>query len=114
MVILLRILLVLLPIVLLVVWLRWRSKVNRGGDIPEAEVKSLRQTLIVLLITLFGVGVGLKLTGSNDIDGIYVPARVVDGKLIPGYFKPNEAAGETTDEGHADQKNDAADDHKKD
>lgn len=92
MVILLRILLVLLPIILLGVWIRWRSKVNKGGEIPESEVKSLRRTLIVLVLTIVGVGAGLKLSDeSGDVDGTYVPARVEDGKLIPGYFKPHGA-----------------------
>ncbi len=91
MVIFLRILLVLLPIILLVVWVRWRSKVNKGGEIPESEIKSLRRTLAVLVVTIIGVGIGLKLSDeSGDVDGVYVPARVEDGKLIPGYFKPQE------------------------
>lgn len=95
MVILLRILLVLLPIILLAVWIRWRSKVNKGGEIPESEVKSLRRTLFVLVVSIMAVGVGLKLSDeSGDVDGIYVPARVEDGKLIPGYFKPHDAKPE--------------------
>tara|TARA_R110002072_G_scaffold92461_1_gene205773 strand:- start:126 stop:458 length:333 start_codon:yes stop_codon:yes gene_type:complete len=92
MVILLRVLLVLLPIILLLVWVRWRSKVNNGGEIPESEVKSLRLSLFAIVIAIMGVGIGLKLSDeSGDVDGVYVPARVENGTLIPGYFKPQES-----------------------
>lgn len=106
MVILLRILLVLLPIVLLLVWIRWRSKVNAGGEIPESEVRTLRHSLVAIVVAIIGVGVGLKMfDDSGDVDGVYVPARVENGKLIPGYFKPTDEAEE---EGR--QKKDGADD----
>lgn len=89
MVILLRVLLVLLPVILLVVWVRWRSKLNKGGEIPASEVKSLRLSLLAIVIAIMGVGIGLKLFDeSGDVDGVYVPARVENGTLIPGYFKP--------------------------
>lgn len=90
MVILLRILLVLLPLVLLIAWIRWRVRTNKGEGLPEKEVKTFKRILFSILAAIIAVGASLKVMddSSSDVDRVYVPARVENGKLIPGHFVP--------------------------
>lgn len=87
MIILIRILLIILPIALLIVWMRWRAKVSAGGEIPEDETRRLRRTLIVIIVALVATGFSLKIfDDGGSVDGVYVPARMENGILIPGHF----------------------------
>ncbi|MBL4836600.1 MAG: hypothetical protein JKY34_03395 [Kordiimonadaceae bacterium] len=87
MIILIRILLVILPIALLIVWMRWRAKVSAGGEMPENETRRLRRTLIIIIVALVATGSSLKIfDGGGSVDGVYVPARMENGILIPGHF----------------------------
>ena len=89
MIIILRLLLVILPVALLLFWVRWRMKNAAGGEIPESETKAMRRWLIVALVSMVGIGFSLKLVEDDTVtDGVYVPARIEDGEVIPGHMAP--------------------------
>jgi len=90
MIIVIRILLLLLPVVGLLFWIRARARKSAGGDISEDDVKHLRLGLIGLVVLLLIAGLGIRMTDTRGDGGagaeIYVPARVENGKTIPGHF----------------------------
>lgn len=95
----LRIMLVLIPVLALVLWIRWRMKRDLDAETREAEFRNLRVGMVVLLLALVATGIGLRFfdNGGGAVDQVYVPARVEDGKLIPGhYISKEEAEGEVT------------------
>jgi len=93
MVIVLRILLILLPVALLIIWLRMRIKKKAGQEITDKELARTRWGLLALVLTILAVGIGLKLTDTSaDTAQVYVPARVENGELIPGHFISAEEA----------------------
>lgn len=92
-VIILRILLVLLPVLLLVWWLRGRAKRAKGEQIQDKDLKRARLTLLGFVVLIAALGLALKFSDdSGETDLVYVPAKVVDGKLIPGHFVPADEA----------------------
>lgn len=92
MAILFRILLVLIPIVAVIFWLRWRASENLDEEERELELRRLRMVLVALVLALFGVGLGFRTMddSTGDVDQVYVPARVEDGKVVPGRFVPRD------------------------
>ena len=89
-----RILLILIPIVAVILWLRWRASETMDEEDREAELKRLKVVLIALVMALFGLGLSFRAMDdtSGDVDQVYVPARVEDGKVIPGKFVPRDEA----------------------
>ena len=106
MVILLRLLLVILPVIMLLFWVRWRMKSAANGEVPESETKAMRRGLIVALISMVGIGASLKLLEDDAVtDGVYVPARVENGKVIPGHMAPRPEKGAETGAAPASEDN---------
>jgi flagellar basal body-associated protein FliL len=87
--ILVRILLVLAPVVLLVMWLMRKAKTGKSNKELARDIKEIRKVLLVVLGTVAFIAVALYSTEDKQgsPEQIYVPARVKDGKLVPGYFK---------------------------
>jgi len=94
MAIFLRLMLILIPIAALLLWLRWRMKRDLDEETRNAEFKRLRIGLTVLVVVTLAAGLGLRFIddGAGDVDSTYVPARVEDGKVIPGYYIPKDDA----------------------
>ena len=92
MIIILRLLLILLPIIAVVYWVRWRMKVDRSREDLDAEIAQMRRNLILIASATAVVAASFYLLdeGRGDEDMIYVPPRVEDGKMIPGHFIPRE------------------------
>lgn len=96
MTVVLRIILVLLPIVALFLWLRWRAA--KGTDAEDesqtAEMKQFRigAAVIVSLAILAGLGLRYFDDSSGETDLAYVPPHVENGKVVPGHFVPKEPA----------------------
>lgn len=106
MAVVIRIILVLLPIIALILWLRWRSKRDQGEEIRELEAKRLRIGMSILTVALLLTGLAFRFLDntSGEVDQVYVPARVENGVLIPGKFVPKdevpeEAQKEDSDDG---------------
>ena len=84
-----RILLLLLPVVLVLLWVRWRMKKNSEEGLTDKDAKQLRLGLVSVIIGLVLAGVGLRFTDdSSDANKVYVPAYMENGKLVPGGFLP--------------------------
>lgn len=101
MVVLFRLILLLIPIVALVLWLRWRSKRDLDDEAREAELKIIKRWGVVLVIALIGAGFGFRFLDDNsgDTDMVYVPARVdAEGTLIPGHYVSKEEAERAAEE----------------
>lgn len=94
MAVLLRILLILIPIMALFLWLRWRVKRDLDEETREIEFRRLRAGFVALVVALFAVGLGIRFLDetSGDVDQVYVPARVENGVLIPGRFVSKDEA----------------------
>lgn len=92
MLIFLRIMLLVLPILAVVLWLRWRSKRSIEDVDIELEAKRFRIGIGALLVAMVFVGLSLRVfdDGAGDTDSVYVPPHVVDGKVVPGKFVPKE------------------------
>lgn len=92
MALLLRIILVLIPIVAVLAWLRWRMKRDLDEEVRLAEFKRLKISFVCLTVVLLFAGLGLRFLNdtSGNVDEVYVPARVENGVLIPGKFVPKE------------------------
>lgn len=104
MAVVLRILLVLLPIMALILWLRWRAKRDLGEEIRELEVKRLRVGMSILTAALLLTGLAFRFLDdtSGEIDQVYVPARMENGVLIPGKFVPRDEVEEEKSEDDTD------------
>lgn len=75
--------LLLLPIILYLIWRRF----TRGeGETPGVLDYGLLGLSVVILVALGG----LALTQGGDAGDRYVPARVIDGKVVPGTIVPKD------------------------
>lgn len=97
MVIFLRIMLLLLPIIAVVLWLRWRAKQKNDDADLQKELKRFKVAMAVILAAIVCVGLSLRVfdDSSGDTDTVYIPPHVVDGKVVPGRFVPKEEAENT-------------------
>lgn len=108
MIIVIRVLLLLLPVVGLLFWIRARARRSANGEFSDEDVKHLRLGLVGLVVLLLIAGIGIRMTDTSGGEGeFYIPARVENGKTIPGHFvtedpdkKPDEeGSAENADEG---------------
>lgn len=107
-----RILLFLLPIALLVFWLRWRTKRNSEDGLTEADERKAKITLLALIAGILVAAFSLRyFDDSGSPSGRYVPARVEDGKVIDGHFvEEDEAQQETEDPKESEKPDDPKND----
>jgi len=101
-IVIIRVLLLLLPVIGLLFWIRARARKNARGEMSDEDVKHLRLGLIGLVVLLLIAGFGIRMTdNSGDGGAFYVPARVENGKTIPGHFvdeDPTKAKSEKDNE----------------
>ncbi|WND01965.1 hypothetical protein QGN29_10435 [Temperatibacter marinus] len=84
-----RIILFLAPILVLILWIRWRMIKVQDGENLDQEFKKVRKYILGLLLLIVLAIVGLKLTENETANAgaQYIPPRLEDGKVIPGKFK---------------------------
>lgn len=100
MIVLIRILLLLLPIIGVIYFLRWRYRVKASGEDPNDEdIKNVRAIMITVLVSIIMLGLLLRFadTSSSDRETTYIPPHMVDGELVPGEFVDSEEAGKPVD-----------------
>lgn len=92
MAIVLRLILLLAPILLLVMWLRWRMKRDRSEEDLDAELYRLRLGIGILVALALAAGIGLRLfdEGSGGPKMKYIPARTENGEVVPGGYVPEK------------------------
>ncbi len=91
MAIMIRILLLLLPVALVVIWLRYRAKKNSAEELTSTDIKNVRISLGLVIAALLVAGVSLRMVDESREPGdVYIPAYVVDGELVPGRFVPKD------------------------
>lgn len=76
--------LLLLPIILFLIWRRFR----RGEEETAGPVDYGLLGLAVVIV--IGLGVMALSTGGQPGDE-YVPPRVIDGEVVPGHIAPRQA-----------------------
>ncbi len=93
---LIRLALILAPLLMVVMWLKWRMKKDRTQAELDQDIVVLRQRLMILIGVMLAAILGLYLLDDRrgDADMIYVPARVENGKLIPGEYQPKPRKNE--------------------
>lgn len=96
MVIVLRIIMLLLPLVALLMWLRWRAKRGLEPEDLVLEQRKLRNGLLAVVLSFLAAGLLLRVFDPDvgDTDSVYIPAHEVDGKLVPGRFVPKDQVDE--------------------
>ncbi|WP_262696107.1 hypothetical protein [Kordiimonas aquimaris] len=92
MLVFLRIMLLILPILAVALWLRWRSKQSMEDADLQLEAKRFRIGVGFLLVAMVLTGLSLRVfdDGAGDTDSVYVPPHVVDGEVVPGKFVPKD------------------------
>ncbi len=91
--IVLRIILLLLPLFAVLYYLRWRHRLKLSGRVADDEdLKSIRTILLSIIATLIVLLLVWRFldTKSTDRYKIYVPPKVVDGKVVPAHFIDRE------------------------
>lgn len=83
---------VLLPIFLYLLWLvlaRRKARKN-GADVPSFFDGPWLMAVVASLLILIVAFVMLGAAASSDhvTEGTYVPAKLVDGKIIPAHIEP--------------------------
>ncbi|TNE62817.1 MAG: hypothetical protein EP335_10970 [Alphaproteobacteria bacterium] len=88
--ILLRAALLVLPLVAVILWLRWRWAHQGDPEMLESELGRLRITLVAIGGAMLIVLLALRFT-DNDTGAPrthYVPPHSENGKVVPGRFEP--------------------------
>ena len=91
--IILRAFLFLIPVVALLMWLKWRMQVDRSEEELAADIAKLRTRLLLLVGAALAALLGLYFTDELRSKACmdYVPAHMENGKLVPGQFKPRDS-----------------------
>jgi hypothetical protein len=72
------------------IWYRTRHAEQHGGEAPKFEQGPWPLMLFLgALLSLAVLGAGAMMRGGNPGD-TYTPARVENGKIVPGTMKPAE------------------------
>ncbi|WP_417465069.1 hypothetical protein [Kordiimonas sp.] len=87
-IIILRIALLLMPLVAVIFWLRWRLKKDQTEEERQQDISRLQKTLGVLVLVALVAGVCLRLLDdrTGDARTRYIPPHSEDGKVVPGRF----------------------------
>ena len=110
MIIVIRILLLLLPVIGLIFWIRARARRSQSGEFSNEDVKHLRLGLVGLVVLLLIAGIGIRMTDTSGGEGeFYVPARVENGKTIPGHFVTEDPDKSADEEEAAENPDDSED-----
>ncbi|WP_417450736.1 hypothetical protein [Kordiimonas sp.] len=98
MAIFLKLLLMSLPVIVVIVWLRWRMKEDQTEEEQLADIARLKKTLAVLVVVGLAAGVGLKLVDdrTGDPRTKYIPPHSENGQVVPGRFVPLDEVDEQT------------------
>ena len=84
-----RIILLILPLVLVLYYLRRRYLMKKSGqEVSNEDLKTARVILLAVIGSLLVLVVTFSYfdTKSTQKDKIYIPPEVVDGKVVPGHF----------------------------
>lgn len=90
--IVIRILVVLAPVVIYLLWLRYRRRRQTAlDDADDASLAAAQRELAwgiafvaVLMISAFGY---LAFSSGEEPGSRYIPPHVEDGKVVPGHFE---------------------------
>ena len=82
----LRGILLLTPLVILIMWLKWRSDSEKNADELQRDVGLLIKRVGILLVIVSGLAITLYFFDGNKggIDGFYIPPHMENGELVPG------------------------------
>lgn len=73
------------------VWYRTRYVQTHGGEAPKFEKGPWPMLLFAgAVLTLVVLGVSAMLQGNSPDEGVYVPPRVENGKVVPGHIEPHK------------------------
>ena len=92
MALLFRILLLSLPVIAVIAWLRWRMREDKTEEERLADFAKLRNTLGILVVVGLVAGIGLKLVDdrTGDPRTKYIPPHSENGQVVPGRFVPED------------------------
>lgn len=87
-IIILRAALLLMPLVAVIFWLRWRLKKDQTEEERRQDISRLQKTLGVLVLVALAAGMSLRLLddSTGDARTRYIPPHSEDGKVVPGRF----------------------------
>ena len=88
-VIIVRIILLLLPLIGVIYFLRWRYRLKVSGEeASDEDIVKVRTILITIFVSLLLLGLLLRFfdTTTTDRDKIYVPPHVENGKMVPAEY----------------------------
>ena len=85
-----RLILVLVPMMAIIYWLRWRLKKDRTDEELVEDIRDLRRWLIVAFVVTFTAGLTLYMTDDRKGEARmkYIPPVEKDGVIVPGHFVP--------------------------
>jgi hypothetical protein len=79
-----------LPLAVYLAWNAYRGRyaASHGGEAPRLEKGPWPMLLFAgALLTLAVMTVTALTGGSSNTGGLYVPARVEDGRVVPGHYE---------------------------
>ncbi|WP_308911876.1 hypothetical protein [Pseudokordiimonas caeni] len=100
-----RFVLLALPLVAVVFWLRHRARADRTEEELEADIRRLRKMLGACVVGMLVAAIGLYLTDDrrSDAHTRYIPPHMEGDTLVPGRFEPmEEPEGDEKDNGERD------------
>jgi hypothetical protein len=82
--------LVLVPMMAVLYWLRWRLKKDRSEEELVEDIQDLRRWLVVAFVVTAAAGFTLYLTDDRKGEARmkYIPPYEQDGVIVPGHFVP--------------------------
>ncbi|MGE4063192.1 MAG: DUF6111 family protein [Rhodospirillaceae bacterium] len=76
------------------VWYRTRYVARHGGEAPRFEKGPWPLLLFAgAVLALAVLAISAFIQGNAADEGVYVPPRVENGKVIPGHIRPREKGG---------------------
>jgi hypothetical protein len=82
-----------LPILTYAAWVWYRTNyvAKHGGEAPEFEKGPWPLLLFAGAVLALGMlGISAAFQGNDPDDGVYVPPRVENGRVIPGHIEPRK------------------------
>ena len=92
---LIRVLLWVLPVVILIMVLRYRQNAKSDQELlSEKQVRIVQYGTGGLILLFFALLYGVLTDDNTTRDADYVPPQLVDGEIVPGHFEENTDTGE--------------------